>query len=134
MFKTLGYGTYKKNSGLYGKPFRKPIEYQDTAKEIKTISVAPPFGSQPANWLKKGKSGATDKAQLSLLAYYRQISDALENYPYVLLFGPTNAKTELQALLAHDKRFANAQITMKITEKLDHHQQLDFINNFFYID
>lgn len=111
------------------------IAYEDTAKEVKSIS--PPGeldGFKREKWLKKGDANLLDKEQLQLLNYYKEISDAVAAYQYVMLFGPTNAKTELQTILSHDKRFSDTEIAIKITDKLDHNQQLDFINDCFYID
>lgn len=110
------------------------IAYEDTAKEVKAISVSVMDGYKRGKWLKKGDADLPDKEQLELLNYYKEIGDAVAAYQYVMLFGPTNAKTELQTILSHDKRFADTEIAIKITEKLDHNQQLDFINDCFYID
>ncbi len=92
------------------------IEYQDTAKEIKAISAA------EAN------------ENTTLLQYYKEITDAVSGYDYLMLFGPTNAKTELQTILSHDNRFSETEIVIKITDKLTHNEQLDFINDYFYIN
>lgn len=110
------------------------IEYQDTAKEVKAISASELEGFKREKWLKKGDADLLDKEQLQLLKYYKEISDSIAAYQYVMLFGPTNAKTELQAILSHDNRFSGTEIAIKITDKLNHNEQLDFINDCFYID
>ena len=109
------------------------IEYFDTAKEIKTIT-SDFNNSERETILQKGESHIRQKEQQLQLKYYKEISDAIVDYPQIMLFGPTTAKTELQTILSHDNRFSDAEITIKITEKLSHNEQVDFINNCFYID
>lgn len=109
------------------------IEYDDTAKEIREISASELDGFKREKWLKKGDANLFDKEQLQLLKYYKEIGDAVAAYQYVMLFGPTNAKTELQAILSHDDRFSGAEIAVKITDKLNHIEQLAFINDCFYM-
>ena len=108
------------------------IEYIDTAKEIKTITSE--FNPEEREKiLQKGESPLHHAENHLQLKYYKEITDAVAEYPQIILFGPTTAKTELQAILSHDNRFGGNEITIKITENLTHNEQLDFINNYFYI-
>ena len=113
--------------------FASVIEYTNTAKEA--IAITSEFNHfEREKILQKGESHLHHKEQHLQLKYYKEISDAISGNPQVLLFGPTTAKTELQAILANDNRFTGVEITIKITDKLTSNEQLDFINNCFYID
>lgn len=95
------------------------FEYSDTAKGIRTITSE--------------FDDFENKEPHLQLKYYKEISDAIAVYEKVMLFGPTTAKNELQAILSHDNRFAAIEVTIKITDKLTHTEQVDYINNCFYI-
>lgn len=109
------------------------IEYSDTAKEIKSIS-AELNDSERERFLQKGETNVLDSEQDLLLKYYQEIGEAIMGYPQVVLFGPTTAKNELQTILSHDKHFAGVDIILKITEKLNHNEQVDFVNDYYYIN
>jgi hypothetical protein len=55
-------------------------------------------------------------------------------YDSVLLFGATNAKTELLHILQADAKFLNVEFTLKNTDKLTDNQQIAFVNDCFYIN
>jgi stalled ribosome rescue protein Dom34 len=63
--------------------------------------------------------------------YYEDIGDAILDFNIVLLFGPTDAKTELQNYLSEIKKFGTISITTKTTDKLMPNQQIAIVNNFF---
>lgn len=84
--------------------------------------------------LQKGESHFHNKEQDSQSKFYKEISDAIVDYNPVLLFGTTNAKTELFNILSNDNRFSKVVITIKNTDKLTSKEQIAFVNNCFYID
>ncbi|MDM8159585.1 hypothetical protein QUH73_07160 [Labilibaculum sp. K2S] len=52
-------------------------------------------------------------------------------YSEVLLFGPTNAKTELYNLLKEDSHFNNIKINVETTDNLTENQMYEFVKEHF---
>ena len=66
--------------------------------------------------------------------FYVKLSYIIHNYNEVLLFGPTDAKTELYNRLKDDRRFENIKFFIKSTDKITDNQQKAFLKNFFNKD
>jgi stalled ribosome rescue protein Dom34 len=81
--------------------------------------------------LQKGESHLHNKEQNLQHKYYKSLGDEILNYHQVLLFGPTDAKTELFNYLTEIKKFEKIKIKVKTSDKLTENQQLEFINNNF---
>ncbi|OCB78520.1 hypothetical protein [Flavobacterium crassostreae] len=64
-------------------------------------------------------------------AFYKEISEKILNYNHVLLFGPTNAKTELQNYLNKDLHFKEIQIDVEAADKMTDNQQNAFVREYF---
>lgn len=64
-------------------------------------------------------------------AYYKKISEEILKYNHVLLFGPTNAKTELQNYLNQDLHFKDIQIDVEPADKMTDNQKDAFVRNHF---
>ena len=109
------------------------IEYGTTAQVIQNIKSE--FNhSEKLEILQKGESHLHNKEQQLQLQFYKEISDQSVGFSTVMLFGPTTAKSELKTILLNDNRYADVEVSLKITDKLDLKEQLAFVNNFFYID
>lgn len=63
--------------------------------------------------------------------YYHKLSDVIDNYDEIILFGPTHAKIELNNLLLTDKRFFNTKIKVENTDKMSDNQQNAFVKEYF---
>jgi hypothetical protein len=63
--------------------------------------------------------------------YYENLGNAILDFNEVLLFGPTDAKTELFNYLSKIKKFGSIRIKVKASDKLSENQQLEFVNNYF---
>ena len=63
--------------------------------------------------------------------YYKKIAEAILNYNHVLLFGPTNAKTELHNYLNEDLHFKDIQIDIEPADKMTNNQQEAFVKKHF---
>ncbi len=108
------------------------IEYTNSAKAIKTIKSE--FNKfEKEKILQKGESQLHNKEQNLQLEFYSKLREELLNYESVLLFGATNAKTELLNILQADAKFINVEFTLKNTDKLTENQQISFVNDCFYI-
>ncbi len=71
----------------------------------------------------------TEQDQLS--DYFKRLSAVIKDYPEVILFGPTNAKTELFNLLKEDNQFNNIKIEIETTDYLTENQMHAFVKEHF---
>lgn len=63
--------------------------------------------------------------------YYHQLGNEIKHFDEVLIFGPTNAKTELFNLLKADHHFDKIKIETKQADKMTEHQQHAFVRDHF---
>lgn len=63
--------------------------------------------------------------------YFKRLKEIIAEYDEVLLFGPTNAKTELYNLLKADNHFDAIEIEVKQTDKMTSNQKLAFVGDYF---
>ena len=109
------------------------IEYTNTALTIKTIKSE--FNHfEKEKILQKGEIHMHNKEQDMQNEFYLKLREELLNYNNVLLFGATNAKTELSNILKADNKFANIEMIIKNTDKLTDREQIAFVNDCFYIN
>lgn len=81
--------------------------------------------------LQKGESQMHNEEQQMDEAYYKKIGDEVLKYDHVLLFGPTNAKTELHNYLNKDLHFKDIQIDVEPADKMTDNQKDAFVRNHF---
>ena len=72
-----------------------------------------------------------NKEQLLNVAYNKELGNVILNYDHVLLFGPTNAKSELHNFLNKDLHFKDIQIDVKTTDKMTDNEKQAFVSNHF---
>ncbi len=72
-----------------------------------------------------------NKEQNELAGFFNRLSDVIKDYDDVLLFGPTNAKTELVNALNSDRHFDKVKIEVKTADKMTENQQQAFVNEYF---
>ena len=63
--------------------------------------------------------------------YYRKISDIISNYNDVILFGPTDAKSELLSLLEADHLFGDIKIEKKDANKMTENEMHALVKEYF---
>ena len=66
------------------------------------------------------------------LAYYKAIAAEISKYEEVLLFGPTDAKTELLNLLKENHLFDKMDIETRQADKMTENQQHAFVKEYFF--
>jgi hypothetical protein len=71
------------------------------------------------------------KEQHEQSAYYKQLGDVIKKYEAVVLFGPTEAKSELLNTLKSDHLFAKIKIEVKQSDKMTENQQHAFVREYF---
>ena len=106
------------------------IEFSETPFEVETIESKFTHEEKEKS-LAKGESHLHHKEQQFLLDYFKKIAKVILNYDKVVLFGPTNAKTEFFNYLSEDHRFVKIKIYIKETDKMNSFQRQNFINDYF---
>jgi hypothetical protein len=81
--------------------------------------------------LSKSEKTMHNKEQHQRLEYYKVLGETIRNYEDVLLFGPTEAKTELLNVLRADKNFAKIKIEIKQSDKMTTNQEHAFVRKYF---
>jgi stalled ribosome rescue protein Dom34 len=81
--------------------------------------------------LGKGEHLMHNKEQHEESAYYKELGNIIKNYESVILFGPTEAKTELYNVLKADRHFEKIKITVLPAGKMTENQQHAFVREHF---
>lgn len=81
--------------------------------------------------LNRSESLMHNKRQQMHEAYYKKIADVILNYDNVLLFGPTNAKTELHNYLNKDLHFKDINIDIESADKMTNNEKDAFVKKHF---
>jgi hypothetical protein len=81
--------------------------------------------------LKYHEKSYHNKEQQQQLSYYKRLSGLIRKYQEVVLFGPTDAKTELLNLLKSDHLYENIKIELKQTDQMTEYQRHDFVREYF---
>jgi hypothetical protein len=81
------------------------------------------------NW--KDESLIRNKEQIDLSNYFEKLIEDIKDYDEVLLFGPTEAKSELFNQIDKIHNLDMIKITMKTTDKMTENQRHAFVRKFF---
>ncbi len=81
--------------------------------------------------LSRSEKSMHNKRQQLNEAYYKEIADEIMKYDHVLLFGPTNAKSELHNYLNKDLHYKDIQIDMESADKMTDNEKGAFVKNHF---
>lgn len=71
------------------------------------------------------------KENQHLKAFYKDLTAIIKEYDEILLFGPTNAKTELFNLIREERKYDALKIEVKSAEKMSYAQEHSFVVNHF---
>ncbi len=106
------------------------FEFTDEAHKVETVESE--FTSQVrGEVLSKGESHMHNKEQNKQSEFYKKLSKYILQYDEVLLFGPTNAKSELLNLLKEDHRYEKIKIEIKQSEKMSDNQMEAFVRDHY---
>lgn len=81
--------------------------------------------------LHQGENKMHTKERHQQMEYYKALCDVIRQYDSVVLFGPTQAKTELCNILTADQHFSKVRIEVKHADKMTENQQHAFVRDFF---
>ncbi|CAN5516414.1 hypothetical protein BH10BAC4_BH10BAC4_13510 [soil metagenome] len=79
----------------------------------------------------KGERLEHNREQNELEKYYKKLSSQIIQYESVVLFGPTDAKTELLHLLRKNHLFDKIKITVENADKMTENQLHSFVRSHF---
>jgi stalled ribosome rescue protein Dom34 len=104
------------------------MEYTTDPIEIKTI---PSQNETKENSQGSSENATNNKEQHRQSDFYKRLGETIRNYDSIVLFGPTNAKTELYNILKDDHRFAKIKIEVRPADKMTENQQHAFVKEYF---
>lgn len=81
--------------------------------------------------LGKSENIMHNKEQQKQSEYYKKLADIIRNYDHVILFGPTDAKSELYNLIKDDHHFSKVAIVVRQTDKMTPKEEEIFVRNHF---
>lgn len=81
--------------------------------------------------LNKSEELMHNKRQQNQNTYYKKLGDVAILYDDVILFGPTDAKTELFNMMRTDHRFEEIKIKVEPTDKMSENQKHAFVKTYF---
>jgi hypothetical protein len=79
----------------------------------------------------KGEKLIHKKEQHLQLSYYKKLGEIIKKYQKVVLFGPTDAKSELLNLIKTDHLFENIKIEVINSGKMTESQMQTFVREYF---
>ena len=84
-----------------------------------------------ANYLRKDEGLMHNIEHYQRSDYYKRLSSVMKDYDEVILFGPTEAKSELYNLLKNDHHFDKIRIEVKPADKMTENQQQAYVKKYF---
>lgn len=106
------------------------IEFSDVAKETRTIALD--FDIQDKEETRqRSESEMHNKQQQKQHAYYKKLAAEIKDFAEVVLFGPTNAKSELFNSLRQNHLFDSIKIEVINADKMTDKQQHEFVREYF---
>ncbi|MEO6305498.1 MAG: hypothetical protein ABIP51_20210 [Bacteroidia bacterium] len=105
-------------------------EFKNGPIETKIITSAFTH-DQKEQSLGKSENLMHNKEQHQQAAYYKKIGEDIRHYNKVIVFGPTDAKSELLNVLRADHNFEKIKIELQPTEKMNETQQHIFVKEYF---
>jgi len=106
------------------------IEIQNDEMVKSTLKLTPAFLG-PLENLRLNESLIQNKEQNQQSDFYKKLSYVINDYNEVLLFGPTDAKTELFNLLKDNRQFEKIKISVQTVDNMTDNQQEAFVKNFY---
>ena len=81
--------------------------------------------------LRRSENIMHNKEQQAQATFYKQIAALIIDFDNILLFGPTEAKLELQNFLKKDKHFAHKQIVVHSSDQMTLPEKFAFVKSYF---
>ena len=84
-----------------------------------------------ANYLHKDEGLLHNIEHYQRSDYFKRLSSVIKDFDEVILFGPTDAKSELHNLLKDDHHFDKIRIEVKPADKMTENQQQAYVKKYF---
>ncbi|PBQ31088.1 hypothetical protein CNR22_04670 [Sphingobacteriaceae bacterium] len=72
-----------------------------------------------------------NKEQHQTSEFYKELGESIRNYDDVIIFGPTDAKSQLANILKADHRFAKIKIETKSADQMSDAARHTFVKDYF---
>lgn len=106
------------------------IEFSSQISKTKTLKCDFSFHDKEKT-LQKSENEMHNKEQQKQLSFYKTIETEIKKFHEVLLFGPTDAKTELFNHIRKNHAFDSIKIECKNTDKMTDDEQHKFVSIYF---
>jgi hypothetical protein len=106
------------------------IEFSKDGMETKTIESSFTHEDKEST-LERSEHVMHNKEQHERAGYYKKLGEVIRDYQEVLLFGPTDAKSELSNFLLADHRFSKIKIETQPADKMTENQQHALVKAYF---
>ena len=106
------------------------IEFSMDSKESETLTSNFTH-EQKEKTLGKNENLMHNKEQHQQAEYYKNLAESIKGYDEVVIFGPTDAKTEFHNMLKKDHHFDKIIIEVQDAGKLTENQQQAFVRDYF---
>jgi len=120
----------KKNAGIWLDHSTANLIDLNSNKNSISISSSFTFDTKEEALNKSEKLMHNKRQQLNE-AFYKEIADEVLKYDHVLLFGPTNAKTELHNYLNKDMHFKTVEIDVETADNITDNEKVAFVKSHF---
>jgi hypothetical protein len=84
-----------------------------------------------ASYLRKDEGLMHNIEKYQRSDYFKRLSSVIRGFDEVILFGPTDAKSELHNLLKDDHHFDKIRIEVKPADKMTENQQQAYVKKYF---
>lgn len=108
------------------------IEYNDITKNKDTITQKTIHHRSGNNDNDQNESMVHNKENQDQSEFYKNIKTKILEYNDILLFGPTDAKTELINILRADHHFDLIKIESRSADKMTENQEYAFVKDYFF--
>ena len=106
------------------------IEFSDEIKITETVSLN--FDHQDKNeTIQRSESEMHKKQEQRQNGYYKKLGATIKGFTDVVLFGPTNAKSELFNFLRQNNLFDSIKIEVIHAENMSDKKQHQFVREYF---
>ena len=107
------------------------MEFENAASGSKTIAPAFTQLLKESGSNDSGEHIMHNKEQQQQSAFFKELGEVIKKYEEVILFGPTDAKTELLNMLKKDHHFDKIKIDIRQADKMSENQQHAFVREYF---
>jgi hypothetical protein len=107
------------------------MEFENAASGSKTIEPSFTQLLKESGSNDSGEHIMHNKEQQQQSAFFKELGEVIKKYGEVILFGPTDAKTELLNMLKKDHHFDKIKIDIRQADKMSENQQHAFVREYF---